>query len=233
MKASTNYNLRSPLRPADGRDLRIRGLEAKLGRMESAMVFSLTTLLDLRDMDTGEHATRLAEWAMRVGELLGSDETELRDIEIASLLHDVGKVGVPDAILNKPGKLTAQEYSLVKKHPEYGWAALRLIPGFERASLFVLHHHERIDGDGYPGGLKGGAIPIGARIVCVVDAFDAMITTRPYRKGLPFAEAMRRLRVDSGTQFDSEVVELFTRIVVTSDLGQSEVERDAAAALSL
>ncbi len=118
-------------------------------------------------------------------------------------------MGIPDAILNKPGKLSNEEYELMKKHPEFGWAVLHQVPGMERASLLILHHHERIDGKGYPAGLRGEEIPIGSRIVCAIDAFDAMVSHRPYRKGLPFEEAIRRLASDSGTQFDANVAKHF------------------------
>jgi HD-GYP domain-containing protein (c-di-GMP phosphodiesterase class II) len=128
---------------------------------------------------------------------------------VAALLHDIGKVGIPDAILHKPGKLDSEEYALIKKHPEYGWAVLRNLPGFENAALDILHHHESLDGSGYPAGLKGTEIPIVSRIVCVIDAFDAMVSSRPYRRGLPLEEAARRLRESSGTQFDPEVVKTF------------------------
>src|SRR5262247_3599579 len=103
----------------------------------------------------------------------------------------------------------------MKKHPEYGWAVLRLLPGLERASLFVLHHHESFNGKGYPAGLKEVEIPIGARIVSVIDAFDAMVSSRPYRKGLPCEEALRRLIVDSGRHFDPLVVQHFLKIAGT------------------
>ena len=191
----------APAKPAaDAADaaLRAKRLESRLSRFSAATVYSLTTLLDLRDLSTGTHGTRLAEWAVQVGELAGLDGDELHDLEVACLLHDVGKVGLPDAILDKPGKLTDEEFAQIKKHPDYGWAILRLLPGFERISLLVLHHHERIDGRGYPAGLQGEEIPLAARIVAVVDAFDAMVSDRPYRKGLStdrgHAPAARRQR---------------------------------------
>ncbi|HTX14880.1 MAG TPA: HD domain-containing phosphohydrolase, partial [Candidatus Baltobacteraceae bacterium] len=127
----------------------------------------------------------------------------------AALLHDIGKIGIPDAILHKPAKLSDEEYALMKKHPEYGWAVMRNVPGMERASLMILHHHESFDGRGYPAGLKGEEIPIGSRIVSVIDAFDAMVSSRPYREGMPYAEAERRLLAASGTQFDPGVVDRF------------------------
>lgn len=201
-------------RPASGvaPALRVKQLESELSQMSSALVCSLTTILDLTELHTGVHGTRLAEWAMRVAQQLGCGERELRDIEIASLLHDIGKVGVPQQVLQKPGKLTPEEYEVVKKHPDYGWAILRLLPGFERVSLFVLHHHERMDGQGYPAGLAGEEIPLGARIVAIVDAFDVMMSGRSYRDALPLDEAFRRLREASGTQFDPRIVDLFVQI---------------------
>ena len=208
--------------------LRVKQLESKLSRFSAATVYSLTTLLDLRDLSTGTHGTRLAEWAVQVGELAGLDGDELRDLEVACLLHDVGKVGLPDAILDKPGKLTDEEFEQIKKHPDFGWAILRLLPGFERISLLVLHHHERIDGKGYPAGLEGEEIPLGARIVAVVDAFDAMVSDRPYRQGLSAEEAMRRLRADSGSQFDAEIVDLFLH-VAGHELGKEKVPPAEAA----
>ena len=203
-------------------EMKVKQLEDERSRMVSAFVCSLSTILDLNEIETGVHATRLAEWAVRVAQQLGMDEREARDIEIASLLHDIGKVGVPQSILNKPGELTPEEYEAVKKHPDYGWAILRLLPGFERVSLFVLHHHERIDGQGYPAGLCGEEIPLGARIVAIVDAFDVMTSDRAYRSSLPLDEAIRRLREARGTQFDARIVDLFLQIARTH---QPEVSR--------
>lgn len=190
---------------------RIKELEEQVHALHSSVICSMNQLLDLKDLGTGVHSTRLAEWAMRVAQELGIS-TGLHDIEVAALLHDIGKVGIPDAILNKPSRLDDTEYALMKKHPEYGWAILRTIPGMETASLYVLHHHESVDGRGYPGGLVDKDIPIGARIVTVIDAFDAMVSSRPYRKGLPFEEAVRRLLQSRGTQFDSDVVDVFIPI---------------------
>jgi len=200
--------------PGNAPALEVKRLEEQIRETRTAVVCALNQMLDLKDLNTGVHSTRLAEWAMRVAEQLGVGERELRDIEVASILHDIGKVGVPDAVLNKPGKLTPEEREVINKHSEFGWAILRLIPGFDRASLFVLHHHERMDGKGYPAGLKGEEIPLGARIVCVVDAFDAMVSDRAYRKGMPVEEALRRLHADSGTQFDAAIVEKFSHLAV-------------------
>jgi HD-GYP domain-containing protein (c-di-GMP phosphodiesterase class II) len=193
-------------------DLRVKELEEQVLSMRTAVICGFNQLLDLKDLNTGVHSTRLAEWAVRVAEGLGIDETVLRDVEAAAILHDIGKIGVPDQILKKPGKLTEEERAIINKHPEYGWAIQRLIPGLERTSLFTLHHHENFDGTGYPGRLKGFDTPIGSRIVAVIDAFDAMVSNRPYRQGVPVEEAIRRLITDSGTQFDPEVVRCFIKI---------------------
>ena len=192
-----------------GVSLQIKEVEEQLIALRTSVVCAFNQLLDLKDLNTGVHSTRLAEWALHVAEELGLDEHALGDLEVAALLHDIGKVGVPDSILKKPGKLDPEEYALMKKHPEYGWAVLRMLPGFERAALDILHHHESVDGKGYPAGLKGAEIPVVSRIVCVIDAFDAMVSSRPYRKGLPFEEAVRRLKEASGTQFDAVIVQSF------------------------
>jgi HD-GYP domain-containing protein (c-di-GMP phosphodiesterase class II) len=189
--------------------LRIKQLEEQASALRNSVICAFNQLLDLKDLNTGVHSTRLAEWGMRVGQELGLDEAALQSLEVAALLHDIGKVGIPDSILRKPGRLDEEEYALMKKHPEYGWAVLRMLPGFERAALDILHHHEFMNGKGYPAGLKDTEIPIVSRIVSVTDAFDAMVSSRPYRKGLPFEEAMRRLIESSGTQFDPNVVQCF------------------------
>ncbi len=169
--------------------LRIQELEEKIRSTRQATICALNQMLDLKDLNTGVHSTRLAEWAVRVGRELGLDDRRLEDVEVAALLHDAGKVGVPDAILKKAGPLDPAEWRIMRMHPEFSWAVLRLVPGLEEASLFALHHHEKYDGSGYPAGLRGKEIPVGARIVGVIDAFDAMVAVRPYKEGLPCEEA--------------------------------------------
>jgi HD-GYP domain-containing protein (c-di-GMP phosphodiesterase class II) len=199
--------------------LRLKIAEEQISTLRSSVICAFNQLLDLKDLNTGVHSTRLAEWGMRVGQELGLEDGVLQNLEIAALLHDIGKVGIPDAILRKPGKLDADEYALMKKHPEYGWAVLRTLPGFERAALDILHHHESYDGTGYPAGLKQDEVPIVSRIVSVIDAFDAMVSSRPYRKGLPYEEAVRRLILASGTQFDPVVVRCFLSFAQTEMAG--------------
>ena len=211
--------------------LRVRELEEKLRSTRHATICALNQMLDLKDLNTGVHSTRLAEWAVRIGRELGLDDARLEDIEVAALLHDAGKVGVPDAILKKAGPLDPGEWRIMKMHPEFSWAVLRLVPGLERASLFALHHHEKYDGSGYPSGLRGREIPIGARIVSVIDAFDAMVAERPYKHGLPTEEALRRLVKDSKTHFDPDVVDIFLPMAqkeMDSVFEATGVERETA-----
>jgi HD-GYP domain-containing protein (c-di-GMP phosphodiesterase class II) len=192
--------------------LRVKELEEQQRSLLKSVICGFNQLLDLRDLNTGVHSTRLAEWAVRVARKLGIAETDLYQLEVAALLHDIGKIGIPDAILKKEDKLTDEERGLMNKHPEYSWSILRLFPGLDKASLYALHHHESYDGSGYPGGLKAEEIPIGSRIVSVIDAYDAMISNRCYRKGLAREEAVRRLLEGGGTQFDPVVVNAFVGI---------------------
>jgi HD-GYP domain-containing protein (c-di-GMP phosphodiesterase class II) len=192
--------------------LRVKELEEQHIAFRDSLICAFNQLLDLKDISTGVHSTRLAEWAIRVARKLNIPEEHLYQVEVAALLHDIGKIGVPDAILKKNGPLTTEERTLINRHPEYSWSILRLFPGLEQASLYALHHHENVDGTGYPAGLKGEDIPLVSRIVSVIDAYDAMVSNRCYRKGLPHAEAVRRLVQSSGTQFDSQVVQIFIPI---------------------
>jgi len=193
--------------------LRIKELEESHQALLRSVVCALNQLLDLRDLSTGIHSTRLAEWTVRIARQLSIPESDWYQLEVAALLHDIGKIGIPDAVLKKPGRLTDEERALMNKHPEYSWSILRLFAGLEKASLYALHHHEGFDGKGYPGGLRGEEIPIGSRIVSVIDAYDAMICNRCYRRGASHDEAMGRLLEGMGTQFDPVVVQAFAEIV--------------------
>ena len=192
--------------------LRVKELEEQHVAFQDSLICAFNQLLDLKDIGTGVHSTRLAEWAIRVARKLNIPEQHMYQVEVAALLHDIGKIGVPDSILKKPGALTSEERAVINRHPEYSWSILRLFPGLEEASLYALHHHENFDGTGYPAQLKGSDIPIVSRIVSVIDAYDAMVSNRCYRKGLEHAEAVRRLIQSCGTQFDCEVVQAFVPI---------------------
>jgi HD-GYP domain-containing protein (c-di-GMP phosphodiesterase class II) len=202
----------NPAFDVSGLLLRIKELEEQHLVFRNSLVCAFNQMLDLKDINTGVHSTRLAEWALRVARKMDMPEASLYQVEVAALLHDVGKIGVPDTILKKPGPLTSEERALINRHPEYSWSILRLFPGLEEASLYALHHHESIDGKGYPAGLKGNDIPLVSRIICVIDAFDAMVSNRCYRPGLPHSDAIARLLQNSGTQFDPNVLTAFIPI---------------------
>src|SRR5882757_5374482 len=192
--------------------LKTKELEEHHATFRDSVICAFNQLLDLKDISTGVHSTRLAEWALRVARKLEIPEKCLYQVEVAALLHDVGKIGVPDSILKKSTVLTAEERAVINRHPEYSWSILRLLSGLEEASLYALHHHESVDGSGYPAGLKGEDIPLASRIVSIIDAYDAMVSNRCYRKGLPHEEAVRRLIASSGSQFDTRVVQAFIPI---------------------
>ncbi len=177
------------------------------------MACTLVSLIDLRDRYTGGHSSRVAAYCRNTAIRLGLTDTEVESIELASSLHDIGKIGVPDHVLLKTGRLTEEEFEWIKRHPECGWLALRNVEGLEQESLMVLHHHERMDGRGYPGGLRGSEIPLGSRIITVADSFDAMTTDRPYRPALPRDNAIAELVRCSGPQFDPDVVTAFRKSI--------------------
>jgi diguanylate cyclase (GGDEF)-like protein len=174
---------------------------------------ALAAALEAKDDYTADHAQSIADLAVEVGKELGLDGRNLRDLRYGAIFHDIGKIAVPDAILHKPGKLTDAEFEVVKRHPITGEQILAPVPFLTDVRRIVRHDHERWDGGGYPDGLRGQEIPIGARIVLVVDAFHAMTSNRPYRKGMPESEAKLQLQAGAGTQFDPDVVAAFLRVL--------------------
>jgi diguanylate cyclase (GGDEF)-like protein len=174
---------------------------------------ALAAALEAKDDYTADHAQSIADLAVDVGRELGMDRRALRDLRYGAIFHDIGKIAVPDAILHKPGKLTDAEFQVVKRHPVAGEQILAPVPFLTDVRRIVRHDHERWDGDGYPDGLRGEDIPVGARIVFVVDAFHAMVSDRPYRKGMPEGDARVQLRAGAGSQFDPEVVDAFLRVL--------------------
>ncbi|MBN1769829.1 MAG: HD domain-containing protein [Deltaproteobacteria bacterium] len=189
-----------------------RELDATVAERTSQLLLSLCNALDLRDTDTQWHSRRVALYTRRLATELGVAGEELRDIERGALLHDIGKIGVSDTILLKPGKLTEDEWTAMRRHSLFGAQILAGIPFLLRARQLVAQHHERWDGSGYNGGLRGTQICIGARIFAVIDTFDAITSDRPYRKALGHAHAVAEIRKGSGTQFDPAVVAAFERV---------------------
>lgn len=181
-------------------------------------VGALAAAIENRDPTTGSHTTRLHRLADALGRAAGLDDDAREVVRQGALLHDVGKIGVPDGILRKPGPLTADEMQLMRRHPEIGASMIAEIEGLERAIPLVLYHHERWDGTGYPHGLAGHAIPIGARILAIADSYDVMISPRPYRPPMSVSEARAEVRRMAGSQFDPHLVDLFLALPEASDL---------------
>lgn len=165
--------------------------------------------LDCKDSYTFGHSMRVAYFSLVTGRELGLSEDEMRELELSAIFHDIGKIGTPDAVLNKPTRLTEEEFQVMKQHPEKSYEILKEYPGFEKIAMNARFHHERFDGKGYPLGLKGEEIPLLARIILIADTFDAMTSTRPYRKGLAYEVAYEELHQFSGSQFDPELVKAF------------------------
>lgn len=172
---------------------------------------SMADAVDLRDPYTGNHSRRVADLCAGILREMQLHGPEVALILTAARIHDIGKIGVPDAVLNKPGPLTPEERALMEEHPAHAARLLRRYPDFKRGVDVVLHHHESWDGTGYPAGLKEYAIPFGSRVIAVADSFDAMTSDRPYRKGMPVAKAMAILRDGRGRQWDAAIVDAFLR----------------------
>ena len=190
----------------------IRRLYRKLSKSYQATLEALAGALETRDRETRGHCMRVAAYTAFVAGKMGITGQALADIRIGALLHDIGKIGIPDAILLKPGRLTSREREIMKEHPTIGARLLAGIQFLEGAVPVVLSHQECFDGSGYPDGLRGDRIPLGARIFSVVDTYDAMTSDRPYRRAVSYAEALREIRQHAGTQFDPRVVKEFESI---------------------
>jgi response regulator RpfG family c-di-GMP phosphodiesterase len=187
-------------------------LDALVEERTSNLLDGLVSALDMRDSETQWHSRRVGRYARRLAEEYGIGGRELDDIERGATLHDIGKIGVRDAVLLKPGPLDDKEWVEMRRHPALGYEILRGIGFLDRARLIPLHHQEKFDGSGYPAGLKGEQICIGARIFAVVDTYDAITSDRPYRKSSNHEIARREIQKCSGTQLDPEIVSLWMRI---------------------
>jgi putative two-component system response regulator len=191
--------------------LRTRRLTNQLVSAEAVMI-ALARTVEARDLYTERHLHRVANRAVSVAERLGVIGSTIESVRLGGLLHDLGKIGVPDSVLLKPAPLNREEFEYVRAHPAIGAEIVRPLGPYSAPETVVLHHHERLDGRGYPAGLRGTGIPLAARIVAVSDAFDAITSDRPYRRGQSPDVALQVLRDGRGTQWDPDVVDAFTEV---------------------
>lgn len=190
--------------------VQIRQMSEEIQQAYTGTLESLVTALDVRDQETRGHSVRVASHSLELAQLIGiRDPEELATIYRGALMHDVGKIGVPDGVLLKPGQLTEDEWKLMRKHPALGYRILAQVPYLRPTARIVLAHHERWDGKGYPRGIAGEAIPIGARIFAICDTYDAILSDRPYRAGQSPQAALEEILRCAGTQFDPRLVEAF------------------------
>ncbi len=194
----------------------IKELKSAMGELEELSMGTIRALADALDAKcdyTAGHSLRVSRISMLIGKTMGLPFEDLRDIELGGILHDIGKIGVPESILWKPAQLTPDEREVMRKHPSISAQIIGELRGLRRAREYVKHHHEYFDGNGYPDGLAGDAIPVGARIILVSDAYDAMTTDRPYRKAIGHERAVKELEAGRGTQFDPVVVDALMKLL--------------------
>jgi len=197
--------------------------EERAQRLYRETLASLSNALEAKDAVTSQHTEEVVRLAVAVAAELDLELDAVQSVELGAVLHDIGKVRVPEAILNKPGLLTEEEWEVMRTHPEVGEQILRPIQSLQSTLPIVRHHHERWDGSGYPDGLAGSAIPLGARIVAVCDAYRAMTEDRPYRTALPEAQARKELEQGTGAQFDAECVRALLRALDRRDAAATVV----------
>ncbi|MEB3285404.1 MAG: HD domain-containing phosphohydrolase [Candidatus Sericytochromatia bacterium] len=188
-------------------------LSRKLRESVISVIDTLAMALEARDPYTHGHSHRVGQYSCWMAEDLDYDETQMNILRHGGILHDIGKIAVREEVLNKPGRLTAEEYEHIKIHPGVGYNILKQIAEFENLLPIVLSHHERIDGKGYPHGIPGDEIPVNARIAAIADTFDALTSNRPYRDGMPLEKAVAILESIRGTQLDANLVDIFIRKV--------------------
>ena len=187
--------------------------QEKLNRLSIQIVMTLSGAVDAKDKYTNGHSKHVAEYSREIARRYGYDEERAQNIYMIGLLHDIGKIGIPDTIINKPDRLTDEEYAIIKQHPAMGWHILENIPEFPELAIGAHWHHERFDGRGYPDGLMGKAIPEEARIIAVADAYDAMTSRRSYRSILPQAAVRAEIENGSGSQFDPVFADIMLQMI--------------------
>lgn len=206
----------------------LKGKAEELKRSYFESIMALAQAIETKDSYTRGHCDRTVRHGLAIADRLGLSDSEKEKVRYAAALHDIGKIGINESILNKPGKLTEEEYEMVKLHPKMGADIIKGIKFLEPVVPIIYHHQERYDGKGYPDGIKGEQIPIGARIIAVLDTYDAMTTDRPYRKALSKEAAIAEVKRCSGTQFDPQVVEVFLQILMEEDEGRYSATQIAA-----
>jgi diguanylate cyclase (GGDEF)-like protein/putative nucleotidyltransferase with HDIG domain len=197
-------------------------LEVTTKSVYTATIYALTAAIDAKDHYTFGHSQNVAEYATILASKLGLDRSHIEIIREAALLHDIGKIGIPEQILTKTGRLTSEEFDIVKKHVELSITIIKHLPSLNHVVPAVIAHHERWDGTGYPRGLKGENIPLAARCLAITDAFDAMTSNRPYRASLGVSVALNEIRHNSGTQFDPKLASLFIKLVVDGTINVNQ-----------
>lgn len=219
-------NVHSLKKARDNREVKqlqdkVDSLKAEQKAFCEQAVKTMLRALDAKDNYTYGHSLRVAYYSLALGKEYGLSDEELYDLEMAALFHDIGKIGVPDSVLLKPSRLEEEEFAQMKKHPSLSYEILQDFEVFKEVAFFAKHHHERYDGRGYPDNLKGEDIPLFSRIILIADTFDAMTSTRPYRKGLPYEVAFNELKEFAGSQFDPNLVPYFIS-AMTKEQGKNE-----------
>jgi HD-GYP domain-containing protein (c-di-GMP phosphodiesterase class II) len=201
----------------------VRRLYQQVQRAIYQSLLGLANALEAKDAYTKGHSERVGAWSRKVAAALGLPPEQVDMIGQAGLLHDIGKIGIPEAVLRKPGALEAEEWVVMRNHPLIGAQIVAPFDFFAAGALMIRHHHERCDGSGYPDGLVGDEIPIGARIIAVTDVYDALTSTRSYRAAVPHATVIGRLEEAAGRTLDDEVVAAFIELLQTLSTGKPDV----------
>jgi diguanylate cyclase (GGDEF)-like protein/putative nucleotidyltransferase with HDIG domain len=204
----------------------ILGIDTKRNGLST--VYALVSAVEARDPYTYGHSKKVNTYAVALAEAIGLSPDEVSKVSTAALLHDIGKIGIPDEVLNKKGKLNGENWEAIKAHPKLGANIVSSIPNLVPCASSILHHHERWDGSGYPEGLKNEEIPLGARILAIADSFEAMTSARPYRPAWSLEEVVKELRQGAGTQFDPKLAEVFIGIIEAGLPGRAQMGQDSS-----
>lgn len=203
------------------KNISINGLQLQNKTLLVETVTSFAKLIEDRDMLTGRHSERVRDIVLIIGRRIKLTSAEIEDLSAAAVLHDIGKIGIPETILNKPGKLTASEYQEIKKHPLIGYEAVKNIPEFKKIAQCIIMHHEAFDGSGYPCGKAMNDIPFIARVLSIADVFEALTANRAYRKAMTINQAREIMLAGRGTKFDPEILDTFIELL---DAGKIHID---------